>query len=544
MILAPKNFLLVVIFFGLAQCSTYQSPQSSESIDGPPDFFSDRPPDSISGDGSELFQQAQIFDRFLRGKLNDLEQRAQIKKCLEPQSTNPFCSGFFQRKALLKMISEKMEAPKPFIKKEIVALEPQWDGKKLINSKELKKSPIEPLLKGLKSFTLAQLEELSKLALGESRCLNKFPVALAASLEDHVSENPHLNLIAELYLSGGRCARRDPTDQENYYTRAGLFYILNRDFKKAISALRRVAPTDAFSGRALFWLAQSQKRAGQPKEAELTLTRLLAKQPLSFHSLLASEELKSDPFSSWLGAPSPLKTRSHKNPKANVFIKQAEILKKYGFDFSSALTTEWIFRKFSRIEGEVRLYLSSLADPPTAIIQIPAVLIPQPHLSSRSVFEQLYPKPFFELFVRNNEGVDPYLLLSIARKESRFNPRALSSANAQGLMQINPETAHQMTGGNPGDLFDLKISIQLGARHLERDLSRFEGKLPQAIAAYNAGHEAVERWVDRYKVTDPILFMDLIPYRETRDYTAFVLSNYFWYRKLYTKGSVKILETN
>jgi soluble lytic murein transglycosylase len=172
------------------------------------------------------------------------------------------------------------------------------------------------------------------------------------------------------------------------------------------------------------------------------------------------------------------------------------------------------------------------------------VLIAQPHLASKELFEQIYPRPFFELFVRNNEGVDPYLLLAIARKESRFNPRAVSSANAQGLMQINPDTALKMTGSSSSDLFSPELSIRLGAKHLLLDLSRFDGKLPHTIAAYNAGDEAVSRWVQRYTVSNPLLFLDLIPYRETRDYVAFVFSNYYWYRKLYSSEAIKVLPAN
>jgi soluble lytic murein transglycosylase len=291
---------------------------------------------------------------------------------------------------------------------------------------------------------------------------------------------------------------------------------------------------DAFSGRAFYWLAQAQKSLGDKGAAEITLTRLLAKQPLSFHSLVASQEVGTEPLNGWRSTVPLKKTRSARSPKANVFIRQAEILKRFGFDFSAAIITEWTFKKYQRLEGEVRLHLASLADPPTAITQIPAVLLAQPHLANKFSLEQMYPRPFFEVFVRNNEGVDAYLLMAIARKESRFNPKAVSWADAQGLMQINPNTAKRMTGKDQTDLFNPLTSIELGARHIQMDLSRFDNRLPLAIAAYNAGDEVVSRWLKRYAVSDPLLFLDLIPYRETRDYTGFVLSNYFWYRRLYS----------
>ena len=58
-----------------------------------------------------------------------------------------------------------------------------------------------------------------------------------------------------------------------------------------------------------------------------------------------------------------------------------------------------------------------------------------------------------------------------------------------------------------------------------------------ALASYNAGPLRLKEWVSRYKTTDPILFIDLIPFRETRDYVASVLKNYFWYRELYAKNT-------
>jgi soluble lytic murein transglycosylase len=125
--------------------------------------------------------------------------------------------------------------------------------------------------------------------------------------------------------------------------------------------------------------------------------------------------------------------------------------------------------------------------------------------------------------------------MAIARKESRFNPKAVSWADAQGLMQINPNTAKRMMGKDQTDLFNPQTSIELGARHIQMDLSRFDDRLPLAIAAYNAGDEVVSRWLKRYPVSDPLLFLDLIPYRETRDYTGFVLNNYFWYQRIYSK---------
>jgi soluble lytic murein transglycosylase len=523
----------ICLFLVLAQCSTISVPSSP--VLPADEFFSDRPPDSISGDGSLLFSQAQNFDRMLRGKLTEDEQKTIVKNCLNAEKANPFCSGFFQRQKLLRLVADKTITPTAPPRREVIPVRPQIESGQIVNLKALRHSEMEPLLKGLSGSSEQELLLLAEKTLKESKCPNRFAVAVAAMLEDFLPTRNHQVLISDLYQAGAKCARRDPIDQEHYYTRAGLFLFWATEYQKAASVLRKVQPMDAFSGRAFYWLAQAQKLSGNKVAAELTLTRLLAKQPLSFHSLIASQEVGTEPLNGWQNSVPIKKSRSARTPKANAFIKQAEILKQFGFDFSAAIIAEWSFKKYQRLEGEVRLHLASLADPPTAITQIPAVLLVQPHLANKMTLEQMYPRPFFELFVRNNEGVDAYLLMAIARKESRFNPKAVSWADAQGLMQINPNTAKRMMGKDQTDLFNPQTSIELGARHIQMDLSRFDDRLPLAIAAYNAGDEVVSRWLKRYPVSDPLLFLDLIPYRETRDYTGFVLNNYFWYQRIYSK---------
>lgn len=523
----------ILCLFLFSQCAS--AAKSTAIYSNPFLFFSKVNPDTIRGDGSTLFQQAQEFDKLIRQKLPPKDQKARIKKCLKTPGKNPFCTGFYQRKKLNRIVLGKKQKPEAPALREVIPLEPVLKKGKLINLSALRKGKVDALLKGLARLSEKELIRIATPVLKTRYCPNRVAVALAATLEDHLPQSPHEKLIAALYLKGAACSRKQPTDQENYLTRAGLLYIWKKDYKKAIAALKQVKPTDAFSGRARYWLARAYTLSGNSLKAELTYTQLQAKQPLSFHSLLASQDLKSDPLFSWIQKGKIRRSRSKRQKQANVFIKQAEILKTYGFDFSASVLTEYIFGKYRRLEGEVRLYLASLSDPPTAVSQLPFVLISQPRLANRKVMELLYPRPFLEIFEQNRHGIDSALLLSIARKESRFNPLAVSWANAQGLMQINPDTAQKMTGKSDSNLFDPALGIQLAARHLKEDLDRFDNHLPHAIAAYNAGDAVVSNWIQRYPVEDPILFLDLIPYRETRDYTAFVLSNYVWYRKLYTK---------
>jgi soluble lytic murein transglycosylase len=93
-------------------------------------------------------------------------------------------------------------------------------------------------------------------------------------------------------------------------------------------------------------------------------------------------------------------------------------------------------------------------------------------------------------------------------------------------------------------LFDPAQNMRIGARYLQLLMSEFEGNPALAAAAYNAGEEAVRRWRHRLgTVTDPVLFLDLTPYRETRDYVAQVLGNYYWYRRLYADDGASAIRS-
>lgn len=131
--------------------------------------------------------------------------------------------------------------------------------------------------------------------------------------------------------------------------------------------------------------------------------------------------------------------------------------------------------------------------------------------------------------------VDPALLLAVTRQESFFDERAFSPAGAQGLMQIMPETARALAGGEPpGSLLDPDQNLALGARYLAQLTSRFP--LAAAVAAYNAGEEVVGRWTSAFGATEPEEFVGMIPYQETREYAAQVLWNLHVYRGILGEG--------
>lgn len=129
---------------------------------------------------------------------------------------------------------------------------------------------------------------------------------------------------------------------------------------------------------------------------------------------------------------------------------------------------------------------------------------------------------------RNN--IDPAWVAAEIRAESIFDPRARSSADARGLMQVLPSTGATLarTTGvalpNADALYDPDTNIALGTAYLRQLLGRFNGKPYQVIAGYNAGPGAANRWLTQRPNFDPDFWIETIGYKETREYVARVLS--------------------
>lgn len=160
---------------------------------------------------------------------------------------------------------------------------------------------------------------------------------------------------------------------------------------------------------------------------------------------------------------------------------------------------------------------------------------------SNSVWKLIYPVYFAELINKNSRlnNLDPAIVLSLIKEESYFNTFALSYSNARGLMQLLPGTANDIArwkklgSFSSIELFDPEINIKLGASYLRHTKSLLYNNMLFAVAAYNAGPQAVNRWT-KYDYGDDLdIFVENIPYEQTRTYVKKVFKSYWNYKRIY-----------
>ena len=161
----------------------------------------------------------------------------------------------------------------------------------------------------------------------------------------------------------------------------------------------------------------------------------------------------------------------------------------------------------------------------------------------REVWQVAYPRPYRKLVKAQAKrfGLDEALVYGIMREESAFKPRVKSHANAYGLMQLIVPTARSMARplnlpSKPEDLKRPEVNIPLGCRFLGILKGKFPYNPVLAIPGYNAGPGAPKKWVKKRPNEEFDLFVERIPYRETRRYTKRVIASMAAYAVLYGRG--------
>jgi soluble lytic murein transglycosylase len=196
----------------------------------------------------------------------------------------------------------------------------------------------------------------------------------------------------------------------------------------------------------------------------------------------------------------------------------------------SALAEAQIYASYGEAYRALRALKRALPGAASASIES----IPLPY------WRILFPEPYWSIIkseaAKNN--VDPYLVASLIRQESEFNPSVISYANAWGLMQLLPSVGRSlarqegMTHFQTFQLLDPETNIRLGTRYLKQMLDRFGGVPEYALAAYNAGDSRVQDWQSAGPYSGMDEFVESIPFTQTREYVQAILRNIEIYREI------------
>ena len=308
------------------------------------------------------------------------------------------------------------------------------------------------------------------------------------------------------------------------------------DAAKAFDIVGTKLPAPDLGAAAAFWASRAWLAAGH---AELVAPRLeaAARTPNYFYGLLARRALGLAPVQDW--AEPDFITADWNVLKALAGARRAAALIEIGqlglgdrelrHLAQTAPQTAYpaLLRLAARLELPATQY--SLAVRPPIGIEAP--------LSAR------YPAP--DWLPARGWRVDRALVFAHALQESAFVTSATSRTGAKGIMQLMPATARDVNaaiartamdaGLAPvsGDLGDPEFNIEVGQTYLEalRDMSYTQGLLPKIIAAYNAGPGSVQRWNTTLDDRgDPLLFIESIPFKETRGYVQVVFRNFWMYQ--------------
>jgi len=344
----------------------------------------------------------------------------------------------------------------------------------------------------------------------------------------------------------------------------GFSYYLARDFNKALTVFTSEEDLPKF----LFWKAKCYIQLGKSKQAKKVLLTLTKDHSFHYYGVRAYMMLDKldetvSSFYSSIKFDYSLKPRPKRITPYNLrHLQTAEQLLSSGF-------YEYARRELIKIDAGKEpgfvVYLSMLNYIAGNFIQsvmlFNQVLKEDDTLPTDFVVLN-YPVRFSKLISKfaDRNNLETEFVLSLTRQESCFDSAARSPANALGLMQLIPETAKKMAKDIKSDyfksdersiytlakellnnnydqhLFRPDLNVAIGTKHLGELFDQIPVKT-LGIAMYNAGKTPVNKWVKQFGLADMDLFIERVPYNETRNYIKIVVRNYFNYQRL-LKGKV------
>jgi len=306
------------------------------------------------------------------------------------------------------------------------------------------------------------------------------------------------------------------------------------NWKEAAQHLEALAENRAaqngLRAQGAFWAARAHMHSGDPVKV-VTLLEFAAKQNPSFYGIIAERTLGID-------------TQTGFSDPALSEADFTDLMRAGGARRAVALwqvgEKEFVGPELNRafVNNDERL------DPAMAAVAR-ALGVPNVELraSEKSAARGIYLTGLFPVPGYAPTGgykIDSSLVLAFARIESRFQIVATSPVGARGIMQLMPATAKKLGVKDPDDLYDPATSLAVGQRYIELLLNQLDGNLMEIGGAYNAGPTAVSRWRTGAAKTDPLLYVESIPYVDTRSYVKKLMLYHWLYRRRFGQDAASL----
>lgn len=319
-----------------------------------------------------------------------------------------------------------------------------------------------------------------------------------------------------------------------------------RELSRALAA--RITGGEYDASR--YWLARARLATGDTATAVASLWELAGRGPDNYYAVRAAARLDTIPWPATTAAPVV-----PPDSLDGVFARAAR-LDALGMDAEAKLERDRVASEARGAEGErvgeafyARGFMSRAS-------QLAQRAVAAGVTRDASLWQLMYPMPFAGTLRQSatDEYVDPLLVASVIRQESGFETHATSRTNARGLMQVEPATGRdlaQLLGFpdfDPALLWVGPVNLVLGIHHFAAALQRYP-EVERGLAAYNAGTSRVDHWsmtpLDghlrtadqvRDSLGDVEIFVERIPFVETRDYVRAIIRNEAVYRMLYVQG--------
>jgi len=353
------------------------------------------------------------------------------------------------------------------------------------------------------------------------------------------------------------------------YWELGFSYYIEKDYNTAINYLSKfnenINENYTNFGKALYWIARSYLELDEYEKGLKMFKNIISNYPFSYYSFLS------------LSFAHTYENKSLLKELEEVFVKKQHLYFTGNLDYSFEnylngkeyyyrlnLFLELGFKDFAKYEisrffninQNNRKYINQLAKLFYVVSEYNrANYIMQVYHNANKFYGDfkkyedelimLYPQAFADLVYKysNLYSVSPYLVFSIMKAESMFREKVKSPVGAVGLMQLMIYTAKAVANkikyGNIDEktLENIDANVRFGSFYLKKLNDEFKGYLPLLIASYNAGPHRITSWYDELKTNDIDVFIEQIPFLETRNYVKKVLSYLFAYHFLYANDN-------